>query len=134
MSPIARVCPHGRITPDGRCDDCRRADQQRRHTRNLEAGRLTARWQRTRRLVLARDGACQHCGTTVDLTVHLANPALGGDHRRATPADCTVFCRSCHGRLDGARAHPRPRFFDANGDIAPTSVASRFARKRGKSG
>lgn len=94
-------CPeHG--TPESRR---KLSHQQRSNLRNREQGRTTRHWQRLRRAVIARDGACLDCGTTTDLTVDL----LRADKRHdlAELEECVTRCRRCHGRKDGRRAHPK---------------------------
>jgi len=78
-------------------------DSARRRKRQSQAGRDERWWRRFRKLVLNRDSrACRRCGATTDLTVDLINPALRGDHRQATVADCITACRPCNSR--GGRA------------------------------
>lgn len=69
----------------------------------------SSRWQKTRKLALARDGyRCRTCGQpgTVEnpLTVDLL---VGDDHSKAALKDCVTRCRICHGRKDGGK--PRAR-------------------------
>lgn len=60
------------------------------------------RWRKVAALVKARDGCCQSCGTTRNLTVHHTTKA----REAVDPYDpdlCVTLCRSCHGRLEGRR-------------------------------
>lgn len=113
--PIVRACTCGQLHPQGqRCPDKERRDNQRRADKAKTNGLNTSHWQRIRRVVLARDNhTCQRCGRHRDqlepnerLTVHL-NPALRGDHTRATAADCVTLDSTCHGITDGPRAWHR---------------------------
>lgn len=96
MSPILKACSVcGRRAREGnRCDD---------HKSLAGPTSSRYRWQKLRKVVMARDGfRCLQCGATADLTVHI-DPDLGGDHDRATADDCITLCRSCHGRIDQLR-------------------------------
>lgn len=82
-----------------------------RHRRSVEHGVFRSHWRAkngVRARVLARDGyrcrlQLKGC-TIVATTVHL-DPVLRGNHDIATENDCLSACRSCHGRVDGARSH-----------------------------
>lgn len=109
--PLVRLCAGcGRAIDNGltRCPACATADNRRRAILNIKRGTNTSRWRKLRAHAVGRDGWCQRCGTSADLTVHL-DPALAGDHRAATAADVVVLCRRCHGALDAPRAS-RPQF------------------------
>lgn len=94
---------------DGRCPSCAPAHRagvnRRRHKKQKAHGRNRRGVQRAMKAVIARDGCCLRCGSTEDLTAHL-DPELGGQHTE-DPDDYTTLCRSCHGRVDGRRAHRR---------------------------
>lgn len=61
-------------------------------------GRHSDQWRkRIRPAVIARDGACLHCGATTHLTVH----RLGGGYHDANIDHYMTLCRRCHGRVDG---------------------------------
>jgi 5-methylcytosine-specific restriction endonuclease McrA len=86
-------------TGTGRCASCVRVLGRGRQLGTQERARKhgynTALWRRISKAVIARDGACVHCGSTSDLTAgHLRYPA-----RSAADAQCE--CRACNGR-DGA--------------------------------
>jgi 5-methylcytosine-specific restriction endonuclease McrA len=76
------------------------------------SGTSSPRWQRLRKQALERDNhTCQVARLGLGRTcvnpansVHIS-PHLGRNHDRAELADCTSLCRSCHGAIDGARAH-----------------------------
>lgn len=83
------------------------ADNQRRHQKQRDHGRDTARWAELRETALHRDGhVCQlqHTGCTERATTVHLDPALDGDHLAATPDDLTSACAHCHGVADGARS------------------------------
>jgi 5-methylcytosine-specific restriction endonuclease McrA len=90
------------------CTNCQRLDDARRNAKRRRSGRTTARWQRLRLAVFARDGyACRLCGRTgtrYTLTAHL-RPELAGNHWTATLDDVVTLCGSCHASVDAARAH-----------------------------
>lgn len=75
------------------------------------AGRRSPYWRELRLAALERDG--YRCQLQVDdgctgqaVSVHI-DPRLGGDHLRATLADCLSACAHCHGAVDAPRAVPR---------------------------
>ena len=101
----------GRMTTARRCPPCQqahdRAHNRQRAAKTKAQGRNTAAWRKLRAAVLARDGhACRRCGSGHYLTAHL-HPALGGNHRHPTLADCDTLCASCHGSDDAPRASGR---------------------------
>ncbi len=115
---LARACPQcGRISAGrGRCANC---------ARPARAGATlydSARWQKLRAQVRARDGACTRCGTTTNLSVHHAD----GDWRNNDPANLVTLCRRCHGRIDGAKA----RLLTEPPPLIPSQVGARFRRER----
>jgi 5-methylcytosine-specific restriction protein A len=96
----------GRPAEGTRCPEHQRAHQRERNAQQSTYGYSSPRWRELRAEALRRDGyRCQRpgCCRTEDLTVHIS-PDLGGDHARATLADCTTLCRSCHGSTDAARS------------------------------
>jgi 5-methylcytosine-specific restriction endonuclease McrA len=88
-----------------------RSRDERRKTTKMRVARrkgyTTANWKRVSAAAKARAGECADCGSVVDLTAHLANDALKGDHSRATIEDVDVLCRRCHGRLRPRRSDRR---------------------------
>jgi len=87
-------------TKGSRCAGCQ---QRRELARTTASGRNTYTWQQLRAERKCLDGhRCVYCGATTDLTVDLINPALRGDNRQATVADCITACRPCNSR--GGRA------------------------------
>ena len=109
MTPVLRICSQpgcGRpTTHPPHCTKHATLERDRRKHKTKQAGYTSAHWKRIRGLALNAAGyTCSRCGGTHDLTVHL-NPVLHGNHRYATPTDCTVLCRSCHGSMDAPRAH-----------------------------
>lgn len=82
------------------------ADNARRHAKQRDHGRNTARWQRIRREVIDRDGGrCRECGAPAR-SVHL-DPRLEGHHDTATVDDCALLCAKHHGALDGPRSRAK---------------------------
>ena len=97
MSPaqLHRPCIDcGIVAPGTRCPTCERIYQAAR-ARRPKAAKIwrTARWQETSRRAIRRDGECQLCGATTNLTAHHL-------HYDA-PFDTTTIitlCRTCHGK------------------------------------
>lgn len=82
-------------------------DNTRRSTKKRDHGRDTAAWRTLRQQRLALDHEiCQlrHPGCTEHATTVHLNPALEGQHARATLDDCTSACHHCHGVEDAPRA------------------------------
>lgn len=110
---VCRTKGCGRLVPSAgsrRCRDHelehRARDNARRHRKQDEHGRDTARWRRLSTLARILAGRCQRCGTTDRLTAHL-RPELAGNHAAATIDDLTVLCVRCHGIIDGQRSNTR---------------------------
>lgn len=61
-------------------------------------------WQAIRRAIVARDGCCQHCGSTEKLHVHHIVPfRLFASHEQANePDNLITLCQHCH-RPEDAR-------------------------------
>lgn len=117
---LATVCHrHQRLVDDGElCPECAEAGRLRRQSRNRDLGRQSAHWRKlsARLTALVRrelGGRCPGCGTvekTSDpgskLTCDLV---AGGDHAKASEADCRIRCRRCHGRAQGGRGRPKAK-------------------------
>src|SRR5438067_2500995 len=76
MSPtIVRLCPSCRVAKviKGRCGPCQRAYEQRRGSASARG--YDHRWQRIRRLVIARDPLCTLC-----LAKGRVTPSTEADH------------------------------------------------------
>ena len=108
--PLKPCLDCGKPTPNARCAD-HDTDTERRVQKSKDHGLFHVEWRGPnglRKRALDRDqGLCKlrvddRC-TTLATTVHL-DPALEGDHARATLDDCTSACAHCHGVIDGARA------------------------------
>ena len=91
---LARACPQCGRMGRGRCANCARPARQGASLYD------SARWQKLRAIVRARDGACVRCGTTANLSVH----HIDGDWRNNTMSNLVTLCRRCHGRADGGKA------------------------------
>lgn len=79
-----------------------RGNPRRWHRARQLGRRGNPTWEATRAAVIARDGACRHCGTTADLTAH----RIDGGYHTPTPPDYLTLCRSCHGRVEAGAALP----------------------------
>jgi hypothetical protein len=77
----------------------------------MRLGRRSTHWRQLSFRMIRRHratiGLCPVCGRAetglnddTKLTVDLIR---GGDHTTATPAECRVVCRRCHGRAQGGR-------------------------------
>lgn len=80
------------IDPDSTCERCGTP-----HGKARRATYASRTWRRISAEVIARDGCCQVCGSTEDLTAH---------HRRypaLSSADAACLCRSCNGREGALR-------------------------------
>jgi len=97
--PHLHVCPKcSRLhNGKGRCSTCARPARQGTSLYN------SARWQKLRAIVRARDGACVRCGTTERLSVHHRN----GDHTDNRMENLETLCLRCHGETDGGKAAGR---------------------------
>ncbi len=108
--PVLKLCPQcGQQALKGQrhCLTHTLLKQNQQRAKDRERGYSTQHWQTLRRQALdAAHGQCQRCGlySLTGMTVHI-NPALGGNHHIATIQDCKVLCQSCHGTVDGGRAH-----------------------------
>ena len=103
---ILRACIDcGRPTAQGnRCPIHVGPHKQQRAAKVKASGTSKPHWRRLRLQALERDNhTCRRCGRPA-VSVHIA-PHLGRNHDRATLGDCESLCRSCHGAIDGARAH-----------------------------
>lgn len=144
--PTARICVHPGCgqrfkTADPRVHRClshqvdhQQRDDDRRHAKQHDHGRDTARWVNLRRQALLRDGhTCQlridAACTGTATTVHL-DPALEGNHAAASLDDVASACAHCHGAEDATRSRggsradepgdrPVVRQFFAGGSMRP---------------
>lgn len=118
MATIMAVCRTkgcGRLVPSGGSRRCPEHELEhearlnaRRHRKQTEHGRDTARWRKLSTTARILAGRCQRCGTTARLTAHL-RPELAGNHHAATLDDVTVLCSRCHGIIDGQRSRTMTR-------------------------
>jgi 5-methylcytosine-specific restriction endonuclease McrA len=107
---MLRACVCGRIIAANqrRCAEHERAENSRRAQKAKRAGIKTGYWRKVRLARLQLDGGL--CTFRLDgctgraETVHL-DPALGGDHSRATMENTRSACRHCHGVVDAPRSH-----------------------------
>jgi hypothetical protein len=109
MAVMKYCIRHGVVEATHRCtrDGFVGTDNQIRYRKNKAHGTNTPYWRRLRQQALERDG--YQCRLNIDhrctgraTSVHISE-RLKGDHFRATLADCTSSCRTCHGILDGRR-------------------------------
>lgn len=99
----------------GRCAKCYRVwadrknegDRGRKRTGSRTAARaehqalITSKeWRRISKMVRLRDGSCQDCGTTQQLTAHHLVPVRQAPHLALDPSNCVTLCRACHGRRE----------------------------------
>ena len=93
---VLHVCLCGKFHYGrGRCRDCRKRATHPHYVEQQQGGGIDARaWTRIRRIVLAREARCLHCGAPDDLIVQ----PLPGLRHSPNPADYTTFCRGCDER------------------------------------
>ena len=108
--PIVLACPGcGGVPVRGqkRCARCGRAEAARKTEKSRTLGLRSAHWRRVREARLRLDGyVCQlkQGGCTVRATTVHLDPALRGDHRKATLNTTLSACLHCHGVVDAPRA------------------------------
>jgi len=110
--PVGRICSEtGAICFQARCLHLRRCLHPARVAREDERRRRkpqrkvwnSARWQRLREQVRARDGGrCTECGASERLSVHHLVPLAAGG-APFDPHNCLTLCASCHGRRESKR-------------------------------
>jgi 5-methylcytosine-specific restriction endonuclease McrA len=61
-------------------------------------------WRKLRPTIVARDGACVDCSSTVNLTVHHIKPVRLAPDLALDPDNLVTLCRSCHGRREARGA------------------------------
>lgn len=108
------------IRDHSRCPACLPAHLQRRSAnrgqhldtpkrRATRAFTASTEWRNVAKQVRLRDGACQACGTTRDLTVHHIRGIHDAPELRYDPDNLTTLCRSCHAREANTQARARTR-------------------------
>ena len=99
---LMRICLGcSKAIPAGGSSRCATCDQQHRRRRDQRKNArpaakfyATPAWRKTRRRVLARDGCCQRCGTTLNLTVH----HIDGYQDPLDERGLEVLCLRCQAR------------------------------------
>jgi 5-methylcytosine-specific restriction endonuclease McrA len=96
----------GKLSHGTRCPECAGVSARRANVaKNARSRRQNWTWpgyQKMRQRVLKRDGGCVKCGDTKNLSLHhlTYDPELERD-----PDNYVTLCSSCHGVVDGRRAH-----------------------------
>jgi 5-methylcytosine-specific restriction endonuclease McrA len=90
LIPLGQAC--------AQCTSERNAQPHRRAHRGAEH-------ERTKRIVLARDGACVYCGSEDDLTCDYVKPLAHGGEMSVENA--VAACGHCNSSRGGRAAHGR---------------------------
>lgn len=103
MSPIVSECRrHHVLLPLGQqCTECVRERNAKPHRR----AHRTAKHDRIKAAVIARDGACVYCGSEDDLTCDYVVPLAHGGEMSIENAVCA--CATCNSSRGGRAAHGR---------------------------